>query len=131
MRSFLLLTLTLAAAGACARDADMVPLNEAANAVGIPKLNTTLTGTGYGPVTVTMPDGEVLSGHWRSAAGGASAIGFATMKGPRGVSIVSSSSSVVPLQNAFTLQATGNRGTTMVCQGSAGGLGSTDESVKR
>jgi hypothetical protein len=41
----------------------MVPLNDAANAAGIPKLDAVLYGTGYGPATVTMPDGEVLNGH--------------------------------------------------------------------
>jgi hypothetical protein len=41
----------------------MVPLNDAANAAGIPKLDVALYGTGYGPATVTMPDGEVLNGH--------------------------------------------------------------------
>lgn len=43
----------------CARQADMVPINDAAVAAGIPKLETMLYGTGYGPVTVTMGDGEV------------------------------------------------------------------------
>jgi hypothetical protein len=46
----------------CAREADMVPLNDAANAAGIPKLDVALYGTGYGPATVTMPDGEALNG---------------------------------------------------------------------
>ena len=111
---------------ACARQADMVPLNDAANAAGVPKLNATLYGTGFGPTTVTMPDGEVLSGHYRLAIGGVSSVGFATASGPRGTAIVGGSSSVTPMQNPFTLQAAGVRGTTMICQGSAGGLGHGD-----
>jgi hypothetical protein len=40
-----------------------VPTSEA-NAVGIPKLDAVLYGTGYGPAAVTMADGEVLNGHY-------------------------------------------------------------------
>ena len=117
----------LAAVGAvlvgCAREADMVALNDAATAVGIPRLEVALYGTGYGPATVKMPGGEVLNGHYRLAIGGAVATGFGNASGPMGTAVVSGSSSVVPMQNPFMLQAAGNRGTTMTCQGSAGGLG--------
>ena len=123
MRSLLILTFTLAALGGCARQADMVPLNDAASATGIPKLDVALYGTGYGPAVVTMPDGEVLSGHYRLAVGGANAVGFATATGPSGSGVASGTSSVISMQNPFTLQAAGSRGTAMVCQGSAGGLG--------
>jgi hypothetical protein len=54
----------------------MVPLNDAANAAGIPKLDVALYGTGHGPATVTIPDGEVLNGHYRLAIDGAVATGF-------------------------------------------------------
>ena len=107
----------------CARNADMVPLNDAANATGVPRIDIALYGTGYGPATVTMPDGEVLNGHYHLAIGGAFATGFGTASGVRGAAVVSGSSSVIPMQNPFMLQATGNRGTTMTCQGSAGGMG--------
>ncbi len=110
----------------CSREADIVPLNDAATATGVPKLSAVLYGTGYGPVTVTMPDGEVLSGHYRLAVGGAVASGFGTAAGPGGTAVVSGSSSVVSMQNPFTLQVTGSRGTTMVCQGTAGGVGHGD-----
>ena len=123
MRLLLISTLVLAALAGCAREADMVPLNDAANAAGVPKLNATLYGTGYGPATITMPDGEILSGHYRLAIGGASSVGYATASGSGGTEFVSSSASVIPMQSPFTLQATGNRGTSIVCQGSAGGLG--------
>jgi hypothetical protein len=110
----------------CAREADMVPLNDTANVTGIPKLGLSLYGTGHGPATVTMPDGEILNGHYRLAVGGAVASGFGTASGPRGTTFVSGSSSVVPNQNPFMLQATGKQGTTITCQGSAGGLGHGD-----
>jgi hypothetical protein len=65
----------------------------------------------------------VLNGHYRLAVGGAVATGFATASGPRGTAFASGSSSVVPMQNPFMLQAAGKGGTTMTCEGSAGGLG--------
>jgi hypothetical protein len=46
------------------RKANIVPLNEAASAAGVPTLNLVLYSTGYGPVTGTMPDGESLTGHY-------------------------------------------------------------------
>ena len=101
----------------------MVPLNEAASSAGIPKLDVSLYGMGYGPATVRMPDGEVLNGHYRLAVGGAVSNGFATIGGPRGATVASGSASVVPMKNPFSLQAAGSRGTTMACEGAAGGLG--------
>lgn len=67
-----------------------------------------------------------MNGHYRLAVGGAVATGFGSAVGPGGTAVASGSSSLVPMQNPFTLQATGNRGTTIVCQGTAGGLGHGD-----
>jgi hypothetical protein len=82
-----------------------------------------LYGIGYGPVTLKMRNGEILNGHYRLAVGGAVATGFGGASGPRGTTVVSGSSSVIPMQNPFMLQAAGAQGTTMTCEGSAGGLG--------
>jgi hypothetical protein len=122
MKAIALLIAGLALIG-CAREADMVPLNDAANAAGIPRLDVALYGTGYGPATVTMADGEVLNGHYHLAIGGAVAVGFGTVSGPRGSMVGSSVASMAPMQNPFTLQAIGRAGTTMTCEGSAGGMG--------
>jgi hypothetical protein len=108
---------------ACSRTADVVPMNEAANALGIPKLDMMLYGTGSGPATFSMPDGEVLSGHYLLMVGGAVSTSFETASGPRGTAFTNGLSSVTPLQNPFVLQAAGNRGNTMACEGTAGGLG--------
>jgi len=108
---------------ACARSADVMPLNEAANAVGIPKFDMVLYGTGHGPVTVTMPNGEVLTGHYLLMIGGAVATGFGTAVGPRGTSMATGTSTIMPMQSPFVLQAVGDRGTTIACQGTAGGMG--------
>jgi hypothetical protein len=110
----------------CARVGDMVPLNDEARASGIPRMDVSLNGTGYGPATVTMPDGEVLNGHHRLALGGAVTTGYGISSGSRGTSVVTGSSTVMPMQGPWMLQATGNRGTTITCQGSAGGMGHGD-----
>jgi len=101
----------------------MVPLNDVASASGIPTLSMSLYGTGYGPATATMPNGEVLTGNYRLAVGGGVSTGFATVSGSRGTAFASGTGATVPMQNPFTMQAVGNRGTTMICQGSAGGMG--------
>ena len=109
---------------ACARDADMIPLNDQATALGVPKMDLTLYGTGYGPVTMTMPDGEVLRGHYFLALEGKVATGSAVVVSPRGKVTTANSTAVeTPINNPLTLQAVGDRGTTINCQGSAGGTG--------
>ena len=107
----------------CGRAADMMPLNDQARGAGIPRLDMTLYGTGHGPATVTMRNGEVLNGHYRLAVGGAVSTGFGIASGPRGITVLNGSSTAVPLQNPFNLQATGGQGTTTMCEGAAGGLG--------
>lgn len=48
----------------CADTADSFPLNDAAKRIGDPQIDFIRTGIGRGPVTITMPDGEVLKGEW-------------------------------------------------------------------
>ena len=101
----------------------MIPLNPAAVTTGIPALAATLYGTGYGPATVTMPDGEILNGHYRLIIGGAISNGFASASGPRGSAFASASAMSVPFENPFVLTVSGAHGTTMICNGSGGGAG--------
>jgi hypothetical protein len=62
---------------ACQDTADTFPLNPAARQIGTPKVSFVRTGIGRGPVTITMPDGEVLTGEYRVAFGGGEAFTFA------------------------------------------------------
>jgi hypothetical protein len=107
----------------CGRTVDMVPLNDVAAAAGNPKMDMTLYGTGYGPATVTMPSGEILNGHYRLAVGGAVTTTAYTQ---RGSAVATGTAVSTPMNNPFTLQAGGARGTSMTCQGSAGGMGHGD-----
>ena len=60
----------------CADTADIFPLNPEAQKLGPVKATFVRTGIGRGPVTVTMGDGEVLTGEYRVAFGSAQGFGF-------------------------------------------------------
>jgi hypothetical protein len=60
----------------CASSSDVFPLNEAAHKIGDPKIVFVRQGIDRGPVTITMPDGEILEGNYIVARDGAIAIGF-------------------------------------------------------
>lgn len=73
-------SIVLAAAmclAACADTADTFPLNQAAKGLGPLRVSFSRTGIGRGPVTITMADGEVLTGEWRVASSGGQAFAFA------------------------------------------------------
>jgi hypothetical protein len=53
----------------CADTADVFPKNVAAQRLGPMKATFERTGLGRGPVTITMADGEVLTGEYRVAFG--------------------------------------------------------------
>ncbi len=61
---------------ACTDSADVFPLNEAAHKIGSPTISFVRQGIDRGPVTITMPDGEVLQGYYRVARGGGAAMAF-------------------------------------------------------
>ena len=54
----------------------MFPLNAQAKELGPLKATFVRTGLGRGPVTVTMGDGEVLTGEYRVAFGSEQGFGF-------------------------------------------------------
>jgi hypothetical protein len=79
--------MTLLALGACADAADTFPMNAEARKIGRLQLDFVRQGIDRGPVSITMPDQERLTGYYRvnrsgfvgmAFAGGqsASAIGF-------------------------------------------------------
>ena len=73
-----LIVVALALLTSCADTADSFPLNDAARQIGRPKIDFVRTGVGRGPVTFTMPDGEILTGTWRVAFSGAVGMGFSS-----------------------------------------------------
>jgi hypothetical protein len=61
---------------ACTDNADVFPLNDAAHKIGDPKIEFVRQGTDSGPVTITMPNGELLHGHYSVARNGGMAMAF-------------------------------------------------------
>jgi hypothetical protein len=77
MRFLAFATLMLAVLTGCTDTADVFPMNTAAQERGPVRASFVRTGIGRGPVTITMGDGEVLSGEYRVAFGGATGMEFA------------------------------------------------------
>jgi len=60
----------------CADTADTFAVNPQAKTLGPLKLSFERTGLGRGPVTITMADGEVLTGEYRVAFGASERFAF-------------------------------------------------------
>jgi hypothetical protein len=102
----------------CADSARVYPLDSAAMQAGTPKIEFQRQGIGKGPVTVTMPDGEILHGEYQVTENAAVGIGFAGRQTATALAYGSNRHVVI--------SATGDRGTIMNCDGAAdiGGHGS-------
>jgi hypothetical protein len=64
------LVMTLVSVAGCTDTADVFPMNAAAQQLGPVQASFVRTGVGRGPVTISMADGEVLTGEYRVAFGG-------------------------------------------------------------
>jgi hypothetical protein len=93
--------------------ADVFPTNAAAKQLGPVKASFVRTGTGRGPVTFTMGDGEVLTGEYRVAFG--SAVGMA-------FSGAWSGSAIVIADGPVQFVATGPK-TQILCRGQSTTMG--------
>jgi hypothetical protein len=101
----------------CTGQARIYPMDDASLKAGVPTIEFTRYGTGQGPVTITMPDGEILRGEFQVTENtviGAGAFGRYT------------SSMIATGTSPVVIGATGDRGTIMNCEGAAdvGGHGS-------
>lgn len=94
---------------ACADQGRVYPLDDASLRAGIPTVDFKRYGLGHGPITMTMPDGEVLQGEYQVTNNGSVAVGFA---GGHMATAVASGSGRPVVANAI-----GNRGTIMNCEG--------------
>jgi hypothetical protein len=111
VRNFIaaLLVVTL---NACTDYADVFPLNEAARRIGTPRLTFTRQGD-RGPVTISMPDGETLTGTYRVNRSGFVGLAFS---GTRSATAIGMGGGTVQFV------ANGPR-TQMLCRGDGGGFG--------
>lgn len=108
-------SMLIAAVGlsACADTADVFPMNEAAKKLGPVKVSFVRTGVGRGPVTFTMADGEVLTGEYRVAFGGAAGMAFSGSQ---------SATAIVITNGPVQFVAKGPK-TQMLCRGTSSTMG--------
>ena len=106
---------------ACTDTADIAPINEIARTTGLPRFEFVRQGIGTGPVTITMPDGEVLVGRYSVAQGGAVAMGSGTAFSPHGPVAYTGTSTIVNSGGNAYVIANGPR-TSMTCQLEVGGI---------
>jgi hypothetical protein len=102
----------------CADQARVYPMDDAAMRSGAPTFEFVRQGLGHGPVTVTMPDGEILHGEYQITENAAIGVGFS---GGRTTTAIGYGGG-----RPVVISATGERGTILNCEGAAsiGGHGS-------
>jgi hypothetical protein len=98
--------LALLGLAGCSGGGTLSPMNPAAMAMGRPVMSFENYG-GHGPVTVKMPNGEVLTGSWRTVDNAAVGVAFAGGQ--------SASALAVGTGNTFAT-AVGPDGTTINCR---------------
>jgi hypothetical protein len=94
---------------ACTDTGRIFALDDASLAAGTPTFEFVRQGIGRGPVTVTMPDGEILKGEYQVTNN--DSVGVAFAGGHMATALASGSGRPV------AVNATGPRGTIMTCDG--------------
>ena len=89
----------------------MFPLDEASARDGLPTLTYTEFGLDHGPIKMTMPDGEIMTGEYQVTENAAIGMGFA---GGHSATAVGYGSGRPVAVNAI-----GDRGTILNCDGTA------------
>jgi hypothetical protein len=83
-------------------------MDPASAQAGIPKFDFVRQGLGHGPVTITMPDGEILTGEYQVTENAAVGMAFSGPHMATGMAYGSGRHTVV--------SATGTHGTIMNCE---------------
>jgi hypothetical protein len=115
------MALTLVVLTGCTDTADVFPMNAAAQRLGPVQMSFVRTGTGRGPVTIKMVDGEVLAGEYRVAFGGSVGTAFGSSAGA-GYSGAWSDSAIVVRDGPVQFVAKGPK-TQMLCRGNSSPMG--------
>lgn len=97
----------------CIEVGQVIPLDDAAKAIGVPKIELVLHNTAHGAVGITMPDGEILQGEYQLLSNAAFAMEPSGQYAPTGLPAGS--------RHVF-VQATGVR-TAISCRGLADASG--------
>jgi hypothetical protein len=93
--------------GGCADTGRVFPLDQTSAAIGTPKFEFVRQGIGRGPVTVTMPDGEILKGEYQVTENASVGVAFSGVRMATGVAYGSGRHTVANV--------IGDRGTIMNC----------------
>jgi hypothetical protein len=109
MRKIMLAGTALALLSGYTDTAMLAPMNEAATQTGMPHFEFR-RGLPHGPVTITMPNGEVLHGQFRVVDNTSIGIGFAGSTSFTAIGFGGGGRPVL-------VQATGDQGTTIICRG--------------
>jgi hypothetical protein len=104
---------SLSASVSCSDTADVFPMNEAAHRLGPVRASFVRMGVGRGPVTITMADGEILTGEYRVAFGGDVGVAFLGTK---------SASALIIKDGPVQFVASGPK-TQMLCRGTSTPMG--------
>jgi hypothetical protein len=116
MLRFLSLAVVAVALGACAREARLYPANTEAG-VGLLKAEFTDSGMGKGPIKITMPDGEVLTGEFSTTDTSSYGFGSAVATNGRIAPVIATASTTaVPGSMPGVVTAIGPSGTSLRCE---------------
>jgi hypothetical protein len=102
------------------RQGRLYPANDVAATSGVLTLEYVSRGTGAGPITIVMPNGETMQGEYTIVRGGGVGFGsiFATVYGPQGSAsgVATSTSHDIPGGSPGVASLFGDRGTSMQCE---------------
>jgi hypothetical protein len=123
---------------ACTASGNMFPLNDQAQQLGVPTFEFVRQGIDRGPVTVVMPDGEVLHGRYQVARDATFGLGFGKFSsiGTRGAVSGFSNATVVGVGGGTAFASVIGPKTTINCQltvdlgGHGGGMCATPQGAQ-
>lgn len=117
---FVMVSAFAALAAGCAGTVTLYPANEVAQKTGVITAEITKYGVGSGPIKLSMPDGEILTGQYTVMVGGSTAYGsvFASAYGPGGMATANGTGMTMDIPNSSNgvANAAGPKGTTAYCE---------------
>lgn len=87
----------------CTDTARVFPMNQVAMTQGVPKFEFVRQGLGRGPVTVTMPDGEILQGEYQITENAAVGIAVAGARTATAIGYGSNRHTVIAVSGPKTI----------------------------
>jgi len=111
----------------CTDSARIFPMDQASLQAGVPKFEFVRQGLGHGPVTITMPSGEILHGEYQITEDAAVGIAIAGARTATAVGYGSNRHTVVSANGPQTIM---NCDATADVGGHGSGICQTDKGLK-